>query len=70
MYIYVTNSFPHSLTDIWLSDDVSVALFVDRFGHFLCFCYLEFDMEAISDGCMSEMLGIGGGLKLQGYLTF
>ena len=32
-------------------------LFVDRFGRTLRFCYLEFDKEAISDGCRSEDSG-------------
>ena len=29
-------------------------LFVDRFGRSLRYCYLEFDKEALSDGCRSE----------------
>ncbi len=29
-------------------------LFVDQFGRYLRFCHLEFDKEAISDGCRSE----------------
>ncbi len=29
-------------------------LFVDRFGRSLRVCHIEFDKEAISDGCRSE----------------
>ncbi len=36
-------------------------LFVDRFGRFLRLCHLEFYKEAISDGGLSEMPGIGEG---------
>ncbi len=41
---------------------IVLKLKVDRFGCSVRFCYLEFDKEAISDGCRSENAVIGGGL--------
>ena len=45
-------------------------MLVDRFGRSLQFCYLEFDKEAISDGCRSENPGIGGGFLILSELPW
>ena len=41
-------------------------MFVDRFVCYLRFYHLEFDKEAIADGCRSENAPrIGGGLEIK-----
>ena len=42
-----------SLTHLTFSFVDHAPLFVDRFRRSLRFCYLEFNKEAISDGCRS-----------------
>ena len=44
----------HSHTKSRLALSAISPFFVDPFGRSLRFCYLEFDKEAISDGCRSE----------------
>ncbi len=38
-----------------------ISVIVDRFGHSLRFCHLEFEIEANSDNCRRGNAGIGGG---------
>ena len=61
IYLYFSSKgFYFSLTHKYLAffDDISVV--GDRFGRSLQFYNLEIDKEAISDGCRSEIPGIGG----------
>ena len=53
-YIDVTDSLRPSLTHGTFSYNAHISVVVDRFERSLRFCYLEFDMEAISDICRSE----------------
>ena len=42
------------------------ALLMNRFGRYLQYCHLEFDEEAISDGCKSAKLPVSvGGFKFK-----
>ena len=49
-YMDVTDSLFHGR----LTFSVISPLFVDRFGHSLRFFRIEFDKQAISEGCMSK----------------
>ncbi len=51
-------------SSLTLSRDV-----VDRLGHSLRFCYLEFDRESISDGFMVHycVLGESGEIDFKGF---
>ena len=44
----------HSVSQESLAFSTISPLFMDQFGRSLQFCNIEFEMEAISDGCRSE----------------
>ena len=61
----------HSLTHKHSALSAKSPLFVDRFGRVLQIFHLEFDKEAISDGCRSEnaWCQYKGGLEFQVVLV-
>ena len=55
----------HTLPHKRLPFSTISTFFVDRFGRFIQFYYLDFDKEAISDDCRSENSSIGGFLNFK-----